>query len=122
MSYPKEWDTKAPRLARIAKWINEHTTLIAAMEKGYCNTDRKIPGTRLRHPGKGRNGTRIKVWANEKHRWACGCLPNAEQKKLRKKYGDRPLLDHNAAETYRYNGEVVHWLRDYLEQHPEVLQ
>lgn len=31
------------------------------VEQGFACTDRKIPGTRLRHPGKGRLGSRIIV-------------------------------------------------------------
>lgn len=59
------------------------------VERGYCNTDRKIG--RLRWPGKGRWGSRIIV---------------------RDKAG-RVLLDHNNAETYRHTGEVRRWIEDY---------
>lgn len=111
MAIPAKWSERAPRLATIAKWVNEHTTLVAEIERGYCNTDRKIPGTRLRHPGKGRYGTRLKVWRSQKHR------------RDGTPYGpNSALLDHNAAETYRYNGEVVRWLEHYLKKHPMVLK
>jgi hypothetical protein len=58
------------------------------LEEGWCNTDRQIPGTRLRHPGKGRHGTRLLVYRPD------GSL----------------ALDHNSAETYRSNDEVEEWL------------
>lgn len=78
----------APKLKTLAEKINADSRFIATIQRGYCNTDRKIPGTRLRHPGKGREGNRLIV-----------------------KMGGVVVLDHNAAETYRYNGEVVSWMR-----------
>lgn len=123
MSYPKAWDDKAPRLKKIAEWVNEHTTLFAEMERGYCNTDQKIAGTRLRRPGKGRRGTRLKVWANMGHRLsAVTIITTKKEKKLREKYGLYPLLDHNAAETYRSNDEVIYWLHNYLRDNPKALK
>lgn len=80
---------RAPSLKTLAAKINADGRFKANITAGYCNTDRKIPGTRLRHPGKGRTGNRLIVL-------------------------DRRLnvvLDHNAAETYRHNGEVVEWMR-----------
>lgn len=74
----------------------------AKIERGYCNTDRQIPGTRLRSPGKGRYGNRIKVWK---------LTPDGRCPVL-----DPPLLDHNSAETYRHNGEVEDWLADELKR------
>lgn len=78
----------SPRLKTLAKQINGMPGYSARIEKGYCNTDRNIRGTRLRLPGKGRYGNRIIV----------------------KKDGI-VVLDHNAAETYRQNWEVVDWIR-----------
>jgi len=77
------------RLATIAKEINaEVEGFTAQVVPGYCNTDRKIAGTRLIHPGKGREGNKIVV-------------RNAE---------GNVVLSHNAAETYRTNSEVEEWL------------
>lgn len=56
------------------------------VERGYCNTDRKIG--RLRWPGKGRWGSHIIV-RDEK---------------------GKVLLDHNNAETYRRTSEVRRWM------------
>jgi hypothetical protein len=72
----------------MAKAINEKAgkKFFAVIEAGFCNTDRKIPGTRLRHPGKGRNGNRLIV-------------------KDRKT--GKIVLDHNGAETYRTNDEAL---------------
>lgn len=84
----------ARRLATIARFINAHLPGYAArIEKGYCSTDRKIPGTRLRHPGKGR-------WGNE----------------LFVEKDGVEVLRHNAAETYRTNSEVEDWLRREIEK------
>jgi hypothetical protein len=82
----------ARRLKTIAAYINEThgNKLRAHVERGYCNTDRKIG--RLRWPGKGRHGNRLIV--------------------TDKRTG-KTLLDHNAAETYRYNGEVKYWLEQW---------
>jgi hypothetical protein len=63
------------------------------VERGYASTDRKIPGTRLRRPGKGRTGTRIKVY------------------KLKPTY--ELLLDHNQAETHRRTSDVIEWMERY---------
>lgn len=94
---------KARRLAVIATWINENVPgLRAEMERGYCNTDRHLSGTRLCWPGKGRRGTRIKVYDTTK------VTP----------HGHPVVLDHNAAETYRCNSEVEEWLTRWLEEHP----
>jgi hypothetical protein len=87
------------RLKVIAAWINANRPeLCAEIERGYCNTDRQVG--RLRWPGKGRHGNRIKVF-----------------KRADKYVGlksPQPLLDHNAAETYRHNDEVERWLSEYL--------
>ena len=83
---------KARRLPAIAKWINESTDHKAEIREGYYNTDRDIPGTRLRHPGKGQWGNKLIV-------------KNPEGAKV---------LEHNAAETYRMNYEVEHWIENYF--------
>lgn len=121
---PQEWGAKAPRLSSIAAWINANTTLFAEIEKGYCNTDRKISGTRLIHPGKGRTGNRLKVFECEDHKWELVRQPFSPYAKTQpeRKYPNGPLLDHNAAETYRSNDEVVRWLETYLTQNRKALK
>ena len=48
---------------QLAKAINEKCPgYRAVVTSSYSNTDRKIAGTRLIHPGKGRNGKRIQVF------------------------------------------------------------
>lgn len=125
---PQEWGAKAPRLSSIAAWINANTTLFAEIEKGCSSTDRKIAGTRLIHPGKGRTGNRLKVFECEDHKWELIRNPwshfnkeDSEREKARK-YPNGPLLDHNAAETYRSNDEVVRWLQNYLESNRKKLK
>ena len=85
----------ARRLKTLAKEINDNLPgYTAEIVEGYCNTDRKIAGTRIRSPGKGREGNRLIV----------------------KDSNGKVVLDHNAAETYRHNGEVAVWIR-YVQQH-----
>ncbi len=83
---------KARRLPTIAKWINENTDHTAIIGIGHCNTDRDIPGTRLRHPGKGRWGNKLIVKTPK------GAI----------------AFEHNAAETYRMNYEVELWIENYF--------
>lgn len=111
--FPARFYERAPRLATIAKWVNEHTTLSAWLEGGFCDTDRKLAGTRLRRPGKGRYGNHLFVtsdaqFAGRVQRW-------------NRDWYAAIVIDHNAAETYRYNGEVIDKLHDYLTKHPEAL-
>lgn len=76
-------------LRQVAKYINERhgVFLRADVMRWTSNTDRKIPGTRLRHPGKGRTGSRIRVLV-----------------------GEFLLVDHKNSETYRRVSEVHDWL------------
>lgn len=111
-SYPAEWDEKAPNLIKIAEWINENTTLVAKIIKGYCNTDSKIVGTRFIRKGKGRFGNQLIVAINAKKLADAECWGiNAEHL----------VFWHNSAETYRRNSEVVFWLQCYLCDNPKIL-
>lgn len=85
----------ARRLKTIARWINENLGVNgfrAEIERGFCNTDRKLAGTRLRIPGQGRWGNRLMVY----------------------QAGEGLVFDHNSAETYRCNDEVEEWLAKLL--------
>ena len=82
--------TRSPRLATLARTIEEEwPELSVEIVEGYCNTDSKIAGTHFRRRGKGRTGNRLIV---------------------RKRDTGTVVLDHNAAETYRENSEVVEWI------------
>jgi predicted nucleic acid-binding Zn-ribbon protein len=70
------------------------------VEASRANTDRKIPGTRLRRPGKGRAGTRIIVRDPRQRDETWMHLPVV-------------LLDHDNAETYRRASEVRAWIEQY---------
>jgi len=76
------------RLKTLAKFINDHFSFKAVIVEGYCNTDRHISGTRLRHPGKGRTGNKLVV----------------------KDLEGKEIFRHNSAETYRCNQEVIDWI------------
>jgi len=82
-------------LKQIARYINDNAERLqlsrATVEATSVSTDRHWRGSRLRHPGKGRKGNRIKVWDLK----------------------GEIVLDHNAAETYRRNDEVERWLADW---------
>jgi len=85
----------ARKLKTIAEWINGNSDEYRAyITEGYCNTDRKISGTRLRHPGKGRYGKVISIFHCPK-----------------KRKGMELVFTHNSAETYRTNDEVEGWVK-----------
>lgn len=82
----------ARRLSAIAKWIEENhgkDGYRARVGPVTFNTDRKVPGRRLRIPGKGRQGNKLVV------------TKNGEE-----------IFSHNSAETYRCNEEVERWLEE----------
>ena len=84
----------AKKLKTLANIINHYTDKYRAyIEEGYFNTDRKIPGTRLRSPGKGRYGNKLVVFDT--------------------KTGN-VVFTHNAAETYRMNYEVEDWIKENI--------
>lgn len=66
--------------------------------RATVSTDRKIPGSRLRRPGKGRTGARIQFFDALRPQWS----------------GEfwmvRSLFDHKNAETYRTVQDVRDWL------------
>lgn len=100
-------------LKQVAAFINANPKLglRAEVERGYASTDRKIKGTRLRHPGKGRWGSRIRVYDTR-------AKPPSDYVRTRYGlvYGEHGLVvhDHNNAETYRRTYEVTEWLRNFL--------
>ena len=100
-------------LKQVAAFINAtpKLRLFAEVERGYANTDRKIPGTRLSRRGRGRWGSRIKIWDERAHP-AKDFVPSW----YGPRYSTHGLLvhDHNNAETYRRIEEVTAWLRNFL--------
>lgn len=85
-----EKNLRGKKLKTLAKFINERMKgFEAEIVEDYCNTDRHIPGTRLRHPGKGRYGNKLVV-------------KDSHTKMI--------CFTHNAAETYRENREVIDWI------------
>lgn len=106
MSPPKK--PKARQLRTIAKWINARIPILnlrATARSVVVSTDRKIPGTRLRSPGKGRKGVELTVYpVTGGERDAIGMV--------------RPIFRHNSAETYRTNTEAEEWLAEYIAKLP----
>jgi hypothetical protein len=86
---------RARRLKELAEAINKKYPMWeATIEKGYCNTDSQVAGTRFLRRGKGRTGNKLVVrW---RHLYAID--PTSK------------VFEHNAAETYRCNEEVERWL------------
>lgn len=84
---------RAPSLKKLAAEIERRfPDLSAQVNPSWASTDRDIPGTRLRSPGKGRHGNELVV------------------RKRASASGGPVLYRHNSAETYRNNGEVVNWI------------
>jgi hypothetical protein len=83
-------EKKARRLKALVQVINESGKYRAEIVPGYYNTDRKAG--RLRIPGKGRTGNRLIV----------------------RSLKNDVVFDHNAADTYRCNGEVEVWVEDHI--------
>lgn len=76
---------RCPSLKAMAAFIMEQWPhLRAVVDEWECNTDRNAG--RLRIPGKGRTGNRLRVYRQGEA---------------------QPILDHNSAETYRQNWEVA---------------
>lgn len=89
---------RAPRLEEIAAIVTNHFPkgYSAEVVSSWSSTDRKLTGTRLRHPGKGRRGNRLVV-----------------------KRGPVVLVDHDSSETYRENGEALEKVAR-LAKHPDA--
>jgi len=82
---------RAPSLDQLARFVNSRMDGYSArVRRTSVSTDRKVG--RIRYPGAGRTGNRITVT-----------------------HDGKTVIDHNAAETYRYNGEVVQRLAEILE-------
>jgi hypothetical protein len=91
---------RAPSLRQMADFINDRfPEWRARVESCQVSTDRKIPGTRLRHPGKGRYGNKLTVSETASY---------------------KIVFSHNAAETYRQNYEVCQWIVKQLDARKET--
>jgi hypothetical protein len=78
------------------RWPN----LEVEVRASTASTDRKISGTRLIRPGRGRTGTRIIVRDPSRRDDTWLRMPVV-------------LLDHDNAETYRRTSEVRAWIEEY---------
>jgi hypothetical protein len=90
-SYKSRWTkeiVKAPSLIELARFISEVMKLKVELAESWSDTDRSIG--RLRSPGKGRHGKRLKVFKN-----------------------DQLIFDHDSSETYRHNTDVCHWILEH---------
>jgi hypothetical protein len=90
---------------QLANWINAQKLVddrgrpvVACVDRVRTNTDRKIPGTRLRSPGKGRVGLTLEIWPVDADTW------RHEQR----------LYRHESSETYRRHSEAREWVEQNL--------
>jgi hypothetical protein len=103
-----------PRLTRLAQFINAECgeLVTATCISSWSNTDRHYKGSRLRWPGKGRTGNKLRVTARVRLRLS-GFL-----------YGDhletfkpgQDIFTHDSSETYRYNAEAARKTIALIEQ------
>lgn len=105
---------RMPRLAALAAFLNAHYSAFvrATVASSYSNTDRKISGTRLISPGRGRNGTELTVVAVKPLSLRGFRFGNSKD---RFKKGER-IFDHDSSETYRMNYEAVGKTVDLIDQ------
>ena len=76
--------------------------LVTALDSWTSSTDRHPKGVRWRIPGKGRKGTRLRVFV----RRGPGLGPADP-------FG--PIFEHRAGDTYRRNEDVLAWIQDERE-------
>lgn len=87
-----------PRLKALAAEIERRfPDLVTALDSWTSDTDRHPKGVRWRIPGKGRKGTRLRVF----ERRGPGLGPADYF---------NPILEHRAGDTYRKNQDVVDWI------------
>lgn len=89
---------RVPRLKALAAEIERRfPDLATVLDSWTSDTDRHPNGVRWRIPGKGRKGTRLRVFV----RRGPGQGPAD--------YFD-PIFEHRAGDTYRRNQDVVDWM------------
>lgn len=88
----------APRLKTLAKQIEDlFPDLITELDSWTENTDRHPKGVRWRVPGKGRKGTRLRVFVRRGP--GLGTATPFD-----------PIYEHRAGGTYRRNSDVLDWI------------
>lgn len=89
---------KVPRLKALAAEIERRfPDLVTALDSWTSDTDRHPAGVRWRIPGKGRTGTRLRVF----ERRGPGLGPANPFD---------PIMEHRAGDTYRRNQDVLDWI------------
>lgn len=88
------------RLKTLAKRIESmFPDLVTVLDTWTSDTDRHPKGVRWRIPGKGRKGTRLRVFSRNGY-WL-GVKRNTFD----------PIMEHRAGDTYRRNQDVVDWIK-----------
>jgi hypothetical protein len=96
--YPSQRPRGVPRIKSLARSIEAiFNDVVVEVDEWTSNTDRHPKGVRWRIPGKGRKGTRLRVFLREdvRGRGTSMC---------------RPIFDHRTGDTYRTNLEVIRWI------------
>jgi hypothetical protein len=95
---------------QLATWINAQQLVDdrgrpveARVDRVRTSTDQKIRGTRLRRPGKGRQGLILEIWRAKSPAY----VPQDELYLCR-------LFRHESSETYRRHSEARAWVAQHL--------
>ena len=97
-TWSREGRSDVERLKTLAKRIETlFPDLVTVLDTWTSSTDRHPSGVRWRIEGKGREGTRLRVFS----RRGPGQGPSD--------YFD-PIMEHRAGDTYRRNQDVVEWI------------
>jgi hypothetical protein len=90
---------------QLAAWVNKKRPVDAAgrevcarVSRITTSTDRKIAGTRLRHPGRGRQGLVLEIWLNGASIYDLSAR----------------LYRHESSATYRRHAEARAWIAQNL--------
>lgn len=99
---------------QLSRWINtagmvdaQGRPVLAAVSATITDTDRKLPGTRLRHIGKGRRGLKLEI------RLARQSAPDMLSR-------DALLFEHTSSETYRRHAEARAWVEKNLHRKGKI--
>jgi len=89
-----------PRLTTLVKFIRKtRPDLRVTLRNWTTSTDRKVQGSRLRWPGKGRKGKLLEIRDPKREHLNGGIVRDADL-----------LLRHESGDCYRHNGDVCQWI------------
>ena len=99
---------RSPSLKDLVKYVNmflaQSLGVTATLRTSWSSTDRPVPGTRLRHPGRGRTGRKLEVFNDAAMPFPLPWGGTAKKGEV--------VFSHDSSETYRHNTEVCQWILD----------